>query len=169
MYFVEAYLPVGYLPVGYFAPGGDGPVDPGPTTLRQAVRSLLGEVPGLSALASTRIYNGAAPASTMYPRVTFTVQGHTGGHDLDGPDGTAVARVSVSCWSLSGETTETMADLVKRHLDGYRGTVGAVYVELCNWEIEIDQPEPLGDGKAGTIHQTIVVFSIDHRAPLGAS
>lgn len=165
MYFAPAYLPVGFFPLGYFPPAGAGD---SPATLRQAVRALLGEAPGLADLVGTRIYNGAAPSSATYPRITFTVPSQTGGHDLDGPDGTAVARVSVSCWSLKGEEAETLANLVKAHLDGFRGMVGAVRVVNCNWAFEIDRPEPLGGGKAGTIHQTIVDFLINHRAPVGA-
>jgi hypothetical protein len=140
-----------------------------PATLRQAVRSLLADAAGLAAIVESRIYNGSAPSTAVYPRVTFTVVGQTGGHVLAGPDGSAVARVRVSCWSLGGEEAETIADLVKAALDGYAGQVGAVYVENCQWIFEVDQPEPLGGGKAGVIHQILIDFSIDHRAPTGAA
>jgi hypothetical protein len=166
MLFATGYLAPGLLPPGYF-PGDGGPVDPGPVTLRQAVRAMLADAPGVSAIVGGRVYNATAARGVVYPRITFTVPGQSGEHLLSGPDGSAVARVRVSCWATDGETAERLSNAVKAALDGFQGYVGSVYVENCGWAFEADQTEPAGDGASGTIHQTLVDFYIDHRAPTG--
>ncbi|WP_165250196.1 tail completion protein gp17 [Paludisphaera soli] len=138
--------------------------DPGPTTLRQAVRRLLLDAPAVAALVGSRVAFAGSGRSDAYPRITYLCPALTAGRDLDGPDGTAEARVRVSCWSDDPIEAEAVGLAVTESLDGLGPVwVGSIFVADVAYLREYDLPEYEGDGGDAQTYQLIVDFEFDLR------
>lgn len=162
--------PLGLAPLGLWGPdlGPVDPVDPGPATLRDAVRSLLRESPAVVALVGQRIRYARSRQRDREPRVTYLIPSRTFGRDLDGPDDTSEARVRVSAWATDSEQAEDLAERIRMALDGFSGWVGSVYVASIDHEVSIDLPEWDGDGGEATVYQVAIDFMVDHRVDVPA-
>lgn len=150
-------------------PAASTPVDPGPTTLRDAVRKLLRDDAAVFAIVGERIRYARSGRSDPEPRITYTVPSRLHGRDLDGPDDTSDARVRVSVWAAgtpSGSIeAEALAEAVRLALDGFSGWVGEVYVASIDHAVSIDLPEWEADGSGASTYQIAMDFMVDHRAP----
>lgn len=157
-----AVAPVFDVAAPFILPAAGGG-DPGPATLREAVRSLLRESPAVVALVGQRIRYARSRQRDREPRVTYLVPSRTFGRDLDGPDETSEARVRVSAWADDSVQAEDLAEAVRQALDGFVGWVGAVYIASIDYEASVDLPEWDGDGGEATTYQIAIDFMFDHR------
>ena len=154
---------VGIRPYGSLNPYGTFTVDAGPRALRSAVLALLLSVPDLAALVGGRIAYAGSRQKDVEPRVTYVVASNDEGSDLDGPDGVFSARVRVSVWSRDSVEAETLADLVRSGLNGFRGWLGSVLVDSCEWDGDTDLPEDLADGNGTSVFQIVGDYLIEYQ------
>lgn len=148
-----------------WAPYGDAPPDPGPATLRDAIRKLLRDDPTVFGIVGERIRYARSGQSDPEPRITYTVPSRLHGRDLDGPDDTSDARVRVSAWAGGSTGAEALAEAIRMALDGFEGWVGSVFIASIDHLVSVDLPEWEGDGGEATVYQIALDFNVDHRAP----
>lgn len=142
--------------------------DPGPTTLRAAVRRLLRDDPAVFAAVGERIRYARSGQSDPEPRITYAVPSRLHGRDLDGPDDTSDARVRVSVWAATSVEAADLAEKVRLALDGFEGMVGEVYMASVDHVVSVDLPEWDGGGSDASTYQIALDFMVDHRAPIPA-
>ena len=111
--------------------------------LRPGLRAfLLADAAVSAAVGGSRIYpvvleQGQRGASIVYNRVTGQ-----GDHHMEGPSGLSRPRYQIDAYAPFPDDANTLADLVKDRLDGYRGLMGAVMVQGCFFETERDDYQP---------------------------
>lgn len=93
-----------------------------------ALRTRLQAVSGVTDLVSTRVYQGWAPTSATYPYITLTQISGPPQHHLGGAADIANVQYQVDVWSDSGSERDSVADEVRKALDGWNGTSATVSV-----------------------------------------
>lgn len=153
-----SYTPPGYAPPGYVPPSlvaspGTRP-PPYSGNLRRAIYAALLADPRVQFLVDSRIAPAQGqgrsvklPAGLTPPAVTFRVISNVPGRVLGGPSGIAMARVQVDSWSLDLGQCETMNEVLREVVTGFRGSLQDIAVTGA-WKLdEYDHAEePAADG-----------------------
>lgn len=79
----------------------------------------------LDALIDERIFPVAVVQGTALPRLTYRRISGSNGYDLQGPDGLRTVTTEVRCWARDYPVARTLADHVRRIMDGYREAISA--------------------------------------------
>lgn len=121
---------------------------------------LLGAVsadpePGAAALEEPAggVWRNAAPKDAGFPRVVFRTISTQSGKTMRGPDGKPRARVQLDVYATSPEEADEIGDLARERLDGYRGVVAGVPVDLIDEVDDEDDVEDPDDGGEGRIYR----------------
>jgi hypothetical protein len=155
-----------------FAPGivvlGPSAVEAGDppfvaTDLRQAIRYYLVNLPAITALVGTRIRFGRFDQADARPGITYSCPGNARGHDLDGSNGSAVARVQFDCWADDPDDALAIKIALEQALDGMQRTdLSGVFVKGCLQQNEVDLTEDRRDASGRYLHHIAVEYRFDY-------
>lgn len=99
--------------------------------------ALLGST-AVTSVISTRIFPLLAPASAALPLVTWRRAGIAREQTLAAPMGVPRVTVDYVVYGTSYEQARTVADAMRRVLDGYKGTSDNTVVHHTSLENEVD-------------------------------
>ena len=108
----------------------------------EALRSMLVGDSGVTAIVSTRVFNGQVPQNTALDALSFsriTAQRSLAHH---GPTAMTDSIFQISCWASSLLNAKNLAAAVRRLLHGFRGTVATVEIGIARVINEIDSFDP---------------------------
>lgn len=92
--------------------------------IRKGLFAYLMDNPEISAMvAGEHIYPIRIPQGVVKDSITYQRISGFGDVHMQGPSGLSRPRIQIDCWSSSADRASSMADLVKLHLDGYRGVM----------------------------------------------
>lgn len=103
--------------------------------------------PDVSALVGDRIYPLLVPQDASLPAIAYQ-RISTGREEAHtGPSGLCSARIQLTCIADSYESAKSVADAVRKSLDGFSGTMGTFEVGACfvvndrdDWASSFDVP-----------------------------
>jgi hypothetical protein len=93
-------------------------------SLESSLYDYLTGQTSISSVVSTRVYPLKRPQGTALPAITYKVISKIFSHRLSGSDGTARARVQISCFSRNYLQALEMAEALRLCLDGYSTKIG---------------------------------------------
>ena len=105
--------------------------------IETAIRSILINDATVKDI-TTRCYPVALPQSPTYPLILYTKITGMRDHHLQGPSGHAHPRFQVEAWSKTYTEAKTLADAIRKALDGYSGTASGTVIRSCLIESERD-------------------------------
>lgn len=124
--------------------------------LRLALRAfLLGDSTINTRVGGVRIFPNVIPQSVRSDCLVYQRISGIGDHHMQGPSGLMVARTQITAWSQGVDAAESLADLVKFRLDGFRGRMDSggsppdsfgVKVQGCFYET--DNPPQFDQARA---------------------
>lgn len=116
----------------------------------KALRAMLLADAEIVAAFGSRIYPRLLPQSPTLPALVLHLISTSSGMINTGRDGVDRRRVQVDCWAARYEDAETLANLVKRTLDGGRGTYAGERINTVSCVQEADLgPGARGDDEVG--------------------
>lgn len=92
--------------------------------VEEALHDYLSTHPGLSALIAGRIYPLVLPQKPTLPAITYQRISGLRVRSHQGPSGLASPRFQFDAWADSYASARTVADELRRALDGFRGMMG---------------------------------------------
>jgi hypothetical protein len=132
-------------------------------TIREAFAGWLATLPGL---AGAGLYWEQPSQLALYPCLVLRIPDRTFGHNLAGADGTSRATVEVTTLALRQADCIGMAEAVRDHLHGFRGTQSGVGILRLLLEDEADDATAPPDGSDRWIYQVTLEYRCDHRLPM---
>lgn len=107
--------------------------------IRVGLRTYLLSVTAISnAVGGNRIYPGILPQGEKQPSIVYNRITGQGDNTMDGPSGLSRPRFQIDAWAASADEAAELANLVKEHIDGYRGLMGDVVVQGVFFDSERD-------------------------------
>jgi hypothetical protein len=103
-----------------------------------AMASRLTASTAVFALAGNRIYPVIAPASSTLPFVVWRRASIQREQSLSAPNGVPKVMVEYQCYATTYEQVRTLADSMRRQLDGWRGAQGTIEIGNVSLENEND-------------------------------
>ena len=90
--------------------------------LRPALRAYLLSYPQIfTRVGGNRVFPSVIPQSIRSDCLVYHRVSGMGDHHMQGPSGLATVRMQLTAWSLALDGAVELANLVKFHLDGFRG------------------------------------------------
>ena len=122
--------------------------------------------PQIAAIASQRLYPGAAPVSAVRPYAIYLLMARDGHYTMDGHTGLTNTTMRVLCVDNNHATAEALAQALRDLWDGYRGTYGDTVFDgvLCSSKTERYEP-PMDASDVGRFVADIG-FTVWHREPV---
>lgn len=121
----------------------------------QPVFQLLGsDVPGTPA----RLYPQDRQQGGVYPAVTYQRVSTDHLEGLEAATGYATATIEFDCMATSYALAKTLAEVLRKCLDGFRGTMGNQKITSCRIQDESDDFDPPQDGSAKGVYHVIVSY-----------
>ena len=105
--------------------------------IETAIRSILINDATVKDI-TTRCYPVTIPQSPTYPLILYTKITGMRDHHLQGPNGRAHPRFQIEAWSKTYTEAKTLADAIRKALDGYSGTASGTVIRSCLIESEQD-------------------------------
>lgn len=102
------------------------------------LRSALVGSTAVTSLVSTRIYPLLAPATAALPFITWRRTGINREQTLAAPMGVPRVTIDYAVYATTYESARSVADQMRRILDGYNGTVDNTQVRHTSLENEVD-------------------------------
>ncbi len=112
-----------------------------------------------------------SPEDYDFPRGTYQLISYVEPLYLTGAIGFAVARITLKVWGESSrqgyKTTNTVFAALRDCLHGYRGRMGAAFVQMCSLENLQDAGEPPAPGlaKGNSCASLDVILKFDQDVP----
>lgn len=133
-------------------------------TIDQALFEEMRDDAAIAAIVSNKIYPGIPPKTTKAPFISFREIAFARAEGLSGPTTLHHPRIQVDCWGSTAEQARQVSEAVRDALDGFRGLMGdvAVNVRRCAYVNANDDPEKPPDGGDLDIHRKRVDFDIWH-------
>ena len=94
-------------------------------TLAESLYAHLTNDAAVSALVSTRVYPGVAPADAALPRITYSQIGGQHPQQAGGVAGRRRVVLQINSWAASQNAAESLAEKVRLALAGLQGTLGS--------------------------------------------
>ena len=98
-----------------------------------------------------KIYpDGEVPTGTQMPYLTYVKDDNLHTNHQGGSSGLAEPRIKINIWGVTEEQAALIFDIVRRHLDGFRGTMGTganeIVVKVAVLEADREGYVPPDDG-----------------------
>ena len=97
-------------------------------TFSADLRTFLLADGDISTPVGTRVHPLSLPQNCTLPALTFDRMATERGATHDGPERIAVVGLRVSCWAETLLAARSLAEAVRKRLNGYVGTMGAATV-----------------------------------------
>lgn len=125
-----------------------------------ALRIALLTDPAVALALGTKVYPLLAPKTVSLPLVTYRRSNINREHTLAAPMGMPTVSVEVSCYAATYEDVREVADVVRRRLDGYGGTVDNVEVKNVSLEQEADDFVQLAGNDLPPVYQVTQTYNV---------
>ena len=125
-----------------------------------ALRIALLTDPAVAMALGTKVYPLLAPKTVSLPLVTYRRSNINREHTLAAPMGMPTVSVEVSCYAATYEDVREVADVVRRRLDGYGGTVDNVEVKNVSLEQEADDFVQLAGNDLPPVYQVTQTYNV---------
>jgi hypothetical protein len=113
--------------------------------VREAVMQRTKADATLTTLVAARIFPEIVPQTATRPAIAITITGNDRGHNLQGADGVAYARVEFDVRATSRSSATAIKEAIENVWDGYAGTItsgaNSVIVLRSKQEDETDRYE----------------------------
>ena len=124
--------------------------------IKQSVATYLASKATVTAVTGQRIRCSNLLEGDTYPAIVVRKVDGGHEHDLDGSAGSALPRVRVISWAETDAGAESLAEIVRLVMQGYRGTMGSHTVHATILIGDSDEiPDVAEDG--GDVHAYAVV------------
>lgn len=124
------------------------------------LRTALVGSTNVTTLVGTRIYPVLAPASATLPFVTWRRTGIERQQTLGSPAGMPRVTVDYEIYGTTYEQTRSVADAMRRILDGYGGTVDNTTVNQTSLENESDDFVTLAGADLPPVYQVTQTYDV---------
>ncbi len=129
-----------------------------------AIRKLVIDDAGISALISSRVYPDVAPEKSAFPFVVYERISTDVQHDMGGAGNLKYVRVGMTIYSYSPDERNTIAEAIEALLDGNRDTVtisaSSIRFQTLFLEDQQDQVLKPDDGKGRAIYQALQTYFV---------
>jgi len=98
-------------------------------SIKIALATKLESISALTALVSARIYSVALPQDYTLPAVFFRMISDQTERTLSGHGGKARTTFEISYCAITDTAAETGGEIIRKALDGFRGTVSSVQIQ----------------------------------------
>jgi hypothetical protein len=106
--------------------------------IESALRThILGDT-SIKGQISERLYPLTLPQDPTLPAMTYQKISGFRFHDMEGASGLASPRFQFDIWSKSYLTSKNISDLLRKRLDGFRGTIGSDVIQGAFLDSERD-------------------------------
>lgn len=96
--------------------------------LRPELRTFLLADAALLAAVASRVYLIKLPQGTTADSIVYNRISGAGDYVMSGLSGFTQHRYQIDAWSQTGDGADTLANLIRDRLDGYKGTMGTIKV-----------------------------------------
>jgi len=123
--------------------------------------------PAVAAIVARRMYPNYFPEGTPFPAITYANTSAIRLISFDGPIGYTTARLSVGAWADTYADAETLADAVRKSVNGFRGTFGSTFFQAIKCENNLDTFGEGADQEASSpgVHRVILDFAVSFNEP----
>lgn len=126
-------------------------------TIETEIRTRLAADGTIAGLVGTRIYAVRLPQDPSYPAIIYSRVSGVRLHNLDGPAGRAMPRLSIDCWSETYVGAQALAAAVRASLDGFNGSLATLKaVILIENEIDLFDADAGQEGAYRIVQDYIV-------------
>lgn len=98
-------------------------------SIKIALATKLKSISALTALVSTRIYSVKLPQKFTLPAVVFRMTSSQTERVLSGNSGKARTTFEISYYDTTDTAAEAGGEIIRKALDGFRGTVSSVQIQ----------------------------------------
>lgn len=117
----------------------------------------------ISAIVLSRVYPQVLPQAPTLPAISYNLVSAVRVRDLEGPAGKSRHRISINCWANTYAAARSLADAVRREIDGYgSGYMGDTFVGSISLENEIDLFEEDAGRQNVGIYRVVQDYIISH-------
>jgi hypothetical protein len=109
-------------------------------------------------LVGTRIYPVVAPASAALPFVVWRRSSIQREQSLSAPNGVPKVMIEYQCYATTYEQVRTLADSMRRQLDGHRGVTGTIDIGNVSLEAENDDFVVLQGSDMPNVYQVTQMY-----------
>lgn len=114
----------------------------------KAIAELLRNDTATAAIVGSRIRPAQLSPGTSLPYVAYQLVSDVPEHHFGGPLGFVEARIQVEAWAIRYDDAKTLADTIRKAIDGYSGTVVGIEIHALRRELSIDI-QPVSDAGKG--------------------
>ena len=111
-------------------------------TVGADLRTFLLADTAIAASIAARVYPVQLPQKPTLPAIAYRIVSGFRPHSMPNTRGLARPRVQIDCYSDSYEGAQTLADLVRKRLDAYRGAAGTATWQGVFFSNENDDFDP---------------------------
>lgn len=130
-------------------------------SLKSSLITYLRAQAAISDIAGQRVrlqYAESSDRGTAYITVTQVSGDHK--QYMTAATGKVIGRIQIDCYETSPIKAEALADAVRGELDGYRGTMGDVFISMCHLDDARDSETPPIEGSARGVYAVQLDFKI---------
>ena len=129
------------------------------------IAKLLLDNTAVSALVGTRVGHVLSAQDAALPRLVVQRGGTRHIENLQNSSGLALAGVEVNCFAATKALLDDLSDKVRLAVQGFRGTVGGIAINVEGVEDERDLSESPEDGSDRPLLWWMIIFK-ERRFPL---
>lgn len=115
-------------------------------SLKSSLITYLKTETNLTDLVGDRIYIGYAEQDAALPFVVAHQIDGVHEHHMAAATGFVQGRFQFNCHAQTTVSAENVAEQLRQSLDGFRGTMGSVFVSTCHMDAERDDTAPPVEG-----------------------
>jgi hypothetical protein len=123
-------------------------------------------MPSLASIIGSRIYFSNPSQLSQYPCLTVNVGKREYGYNLAGHDGTSLATIDITAYSLTEASAIAIAEIIRNNFQGFRGTQSGVAILRCFLDDESDDTSQPIDGSDQWIYECSLSYVVKHRVPV---
>jgi hypothetical protein len=117
------------------------------------------------AAVTTRVYLLNAPQGAARPLIVFSINRGESLHHLAGYSGLTLDALEIDCQDVVDVTSKSLKELVRKKLDGYRGSMGSSFVSQCILRSETDEYTPPQNASDRGTYHSLMSFDVWHSEP----
>ncbi len=111
------------------------------TTIETALFAILHSDATIEGIVSDRIFPNIVQQGEAMPAITYQQISGPRDQTMDGPSGLVQTRFQINCLAEKYIDARTLAEAVRKELDGYHGTVNTVVIQIIMLADEADLPQ----------------------------
>jgi len=95
----------------------------------------------ITALMGTRLFPNKIPQGQPLPAAEYKQEAGKREHMMSGPAGMVDSQYTITCYGSTYAAAKELAEAVRKRLDGFRGVVEGITIDVMMLIDELDKPE----------------------------